>query len=524
MIRILDINAVASLISALFLLSLGTACLLSGRRGREWRILALFNFSLALSSVAALAASLSGDYSKILLAIRLAYFGSVLSVIFAVFYTEIISGTKNEVTFFNKRITSRSYWIIAGTLSVFLLIGLFQSELLVPDFEADSAGDIFLQYGPVGYILIAVISLGVIKISITMIRALTKATGRKDREFLGLNNIAFHLVYLPALILEIVQPRLGVPNHIIVFTAFPIAVTAFYIAIIRFQFARVDELTVGLERQVGERTTALKEAQAQLAQQDKMASLGLLVASVAHEINNPIGAVRSSHGSLIRAIDKLKSGLDAENSRIMRDGTGDALFGIIDKCDGVINEGTERIVDFVRRLRSFISLDKADLQIVDIHTGLDDAIMLIQPRISDRIKIIRRYEEIPPLQCMPRQINQAFLNLLVNAVQAISGRGEIVVSTWSDRETIWISIADTGSGIAAKNLNRIFEPGYTTKEGSEGIGLGLSISHQIIRNHRGRISVDSLPGRGTTVFISLPVYLHTPASGDIKPAELGERI
>ncbi len=252
----------------------------------------------------------------------------------------------------------------------------------------------------------------------------------------------------------------------------------------------------------------LRETQSQLAQSEKMASLGTLVAGIAHEINTPIGAVSSMHDTLFRTLEKLKaiietkfSGDHEEISQLM------ASLKIIDDANKVIRPGTERVINIVRRLRSFARLDEAELKIVDIHEGIEDTLTLIHHELKHDITVHRNYGDIPAISCFPGQLNQVFLNLFINARQAIKGKGEITITTSSDDTKILITITDTGEGITAENLGRVFDPGFTTKGVGIGTGLGLSICYQIIQDHRGEIRVESEVGKGTTFTIFLPTNL-----------------
>jgi len=258
-----------------------------------------------------------------------------------------------------------------------------------------------------------------------------------------------------------------------------------------------------------ERTnTELKNTQSQLVQSEKMASLGTLVAGVAHEINTPIGAISSMHDTSVRAFDKLKKRMDKildektrQNQELLKP------VQIIDDANRVISTGSERVAEIVRRLRSFARLDEAELQEADIHEGLEDTLMLVYHELKQRIEIVKDFAEIPLINCFPRQLNQVFLNVLMNASQAIKGKGTITISTKRLNGTIHISITDTGTGIDEKNLNRIFDPGFTTKGVGVGTGLGLSICYKIIEAHKGKIWATNNPNGGATFTIEIPIDL-----------------
>jgi PAS domain S-box-containing protein len=260
------------------------------------------------------------------------------------------------------------------------------------------------------------------------------------------------------------------------------------------------------ERKAVER--ALQETQAQLIQSDKMASLGQLVAGVAHEINTPIGAVNSMHDTLFRMLKRIKEICEAELAQDHRRFSRlQAAFKIVDDSQHVIESGTKRVIDIITRLRSFARLDEAALKTVDIHQGLEDTLVLIHNEIKHHIDVVKRYGRVPPVSCYPGQLNQVFLNLLINAKQAIlarKDRGTITITTHAQDKNILIAITDDGTGISRQHLSKIFDPGFTTKGVGVGTGLGLSICYQIIQNHRGKIKVESTPGEGTTFTIIIP--------------------
>ncbi len=268
-----------------------------------------------------------------------------------------------------------------------------------------------------------------------------------------------------------------------------------------------------LEQRVAERTAELaranrelRETQAQLVQSEKMASLGLLVAGIAHEINTPVGAIKSTYDTLVRGVEKVRRVLEKEAPpELIRKGALARTFEIMEKSFRVLASATDRVTILVRRLRSFARLDEAELKQVDIHEGLEDTLMLIHHEIKQGIEVVREYGEVPPISCYPGRLNQVFLNLLINARQAIEGEGRIVIRTWHAGGKVHVSIADNGRGIPEAHLSRIFDPGFTTKGVGVGSGLGLSICYRIIKeDHRGEITVESEVGRGTTFTVSIP--------------------
>ena len=256
----------------------------------------------------------------------------------------------------------------------------------------------------------------------------------------------------------------------------------------------------------------LQETQAQLVQSEKMASLGQLVAGIAHEINTPVGAIRSMHDSLSKATARLKDALHTEDARFIEQNRRvKASLKVIDDATEVIESGSGRVAKIVRRLKSFARLDEAELLRADVHEGLDDTLVLLHHELKRNVRVHLDYGEVPPFPCFPSQLNQVFLNLLVNARQAIDGQGEIFVTTRVVDGQAHISIRDTGVGIPPENIAKIFDPGFTTKGVKVGTGLGLSICYRIVKEHRGEIRVDSTVGGG--------LYVHRCASDGPRPAD-----
>ncbi len=262
----------------------------------------------------------------------------------------------------------------------------------------------------------------------------------------------------------------------------------------------------------------LADTRSQLVQSEKMASIGQLAAGIAHEINNPIAFVRANLQSLDRYVPEMLSLLDTAGDRpagLPRSaGAAQAAVQAVDVAflrediPALLTEsieGATRIENIVRDLKNFSHLDQADREKVDLHKGIDTTLNVAAHELKYRIEVIRDYGKLPMVECLPFQINQVFLNLLLNAAQAIEGRGTIRISSGCDDDSVWIRIADTGKGIAPAHLNRIFEPFFTTKPVGIGTGLGLSISYSIVRRHGGNIEVSSEVDKGTTFTVHLPI-------------------
>jgi PAS domain S-box-containing protein len=252
----------------------------------------------------------------------------------------------------------------------------------------------------------------------------------------------------------------------------------------------------------------LKAKQAQLVQSEKMASLGMLVAGIAHEINTPIGAVASAHNTLVRSTGKLKAVLDKEAPGLLEENRRLKLvLKAVDESNQVIQSGTDRVTTIVRRLKSFARLDEAELKTVDIHEGLEDTLTIIHHELKHKVEVARDYGELPAIACFPSQLNQVFLNLFINANQAIEDRGTIRIKTRVRGDRAVVEVRDDGVGMPLDVQKRIFDPGFTTKGVGVGTGLGLSICYQIIQDHHGEIRVESEEGVGTAFTVVLPLNL-----------------
>ena len=219
-----------------------------------------------------------------------------------------------------------------------------------------------------------------------------------------------------------------------------------------------------------------------------MASLGQLVAGVAHEINTPVASIKSNNSILSKFIPKIS---DPEISSILSD---------INEVD---REAIQRISHMVTSLKKFVRLDEAELQEADINKELDLTLDLIRHETKNRIEIEKNYGNIPLIKCYPNMLNQVFTNVLVNACQAIEGSGKIKITTSYTPKTLTVSIKDTGKGIEKSEIDKIFTAGYTTKGVGVGTGLGLAISAKIIEKHKGKIIVNSEVGKGSEFVITI---------------------
>ncbi len=248
---------------------------------------------------------------------------------------------------------------------------------------------------------------------------------------------------------------------------------------------------------------------------DRLATLGMLMAGIAHEINTPLGALASNHDVVKRSLSRLHDILAddvvdphelQEVRKIVR-----ALNGTLRVNDLAV----ERVLALVGSLRRFGGPDRAEVDRVGVVEGIDTALTLLRHRMSTSIEVRQDFDELPPIECFPVEINQLFMNLLLNAVQAIEGDGDgtgvITIRGRRRDDGVLVEVRDTGPGIAPELQERIFEPGFTTREGRVGMGLGLLITQQIVDRHGGSIEVASVPGEGVTFSVFLPFSLPSGA-------------
>ncbi|GBG14659.1 uncharacterized protein NMK_2258 [Novimethylophilus kurashikiensis] len=281
---------------------------------------------------------------------------------------------------------------------------------------------------------------------------------------------------------------------------------------------RVQERTQALEQANTELTGAidnLKSAQSQLVHSEKMASLGQLVAGVAHELNNPIGFIYANFphleeytNDLIQLVEEIrqlpleeaqKDEIEKRLKAIDIDFIKEDILKIIRSG----KSGASRIKEIVSSLRSFSRLDEAELKSVLLEDGINDTLAILHHYLKNRIEVTKDYRLNQPVLCRAGQINQVFMNIIYNAIQAMDGPGRLRIATWQDGEFAAVSVVDTGGGIPPDIMGKIFDPFFTTKKIGEGTGLGLSISYGIVEKHGGRIDVKSEIGKGTEFIIRI---------------------
>ncbi|MFZ2161749.1 MAG: bacteriohemerythrin [Sideroxyarcus sp.] len=263
----------------------------------------------------------------------------------------------------------------------------------------------------------------------------------------------------------------------------------------------------------------LESAHTQLLQSEKMASIGQLAAGVAHEINNPVGFVNSNLGTLGKYISSMFNVIAAYETAEARVGSNTcpevsqakktADFNYLkEDIPSLLKEsqdGLARVTRIVQDLKDFSHVDESNWQQANLEQGMDSTLNVVSNEIKYKADVVKQYAGLPEVECMPSQLNQVFMNLLLNAAQAIEKKGTITVRSGNSGDEVWVEVEDTGKGIPPENLNRIFDPFFTTKPIGKGTGLGLSLSYGIVQKHHGRIEVKSEVGKGSAFRIWLPV-------------------
>ena len=266
----------------------------------------------------------------------------------------------------------------------------------------------------------------------------------------------------------------------------------------------------------------LAEAQGQLLQSEKLSAIGQLAAGVAHEINNPIGFVHANLGSLAEYVEDLlaidRAYTDIENRvteklpgafkqvhALKKELDHDFMLKDLHQLLQESGDGLQRIKTIVQDLKDFSRVGETGWLWADLHQGLESTLNIVRNEIKYKAEVVRDFGNLPPVYCIPSQINQVFMNLLLNAAQAIESHGHITLRTGCDGATAWVEVQDDGCGIAPEQTAHVFEPFYTTKPVGKGTGLGLSLAWGIVQRHHGNLDLTSASGKGSTFRVSLPV-------------------
>ena len=388
---------------------------------------------------------------------------------------------------------------------------------------SDTPKDIWdIEDGPVA-ILLYVLFAGIYSYLLVMVFKSYRMTDNKPQKrfilMLALGTVVWILIGYGAVLFVSHSSALF---QFISYLGIAMMAVFYFVAIVNYQSDKVHELNLNLERKVKDRTQELKQKNSELEDtldklkqmqkqaivQEKMATLGQLVAGLTHEFNTPISAIRSMKNTKSKAVMKLQTALDHSASDTAgKDHEIRNVMEAILKADQLIDQGAERLDEIIKNLKNFVRLDEAEMKMADIHEGLDSVLALIRHDLLTNIEVVREYSEIPPFVCHPGKLNQVFLNLLMNARHAIEDKGRITITTSLRKNMVHVAIRDTGKGIKQDDLKSIFDPGFTTKSSVVRASLGLSICYQIIQEHHGKINVESQPGKGSVFTVIIPMKI-----------------
>jgi signal transduction histidine kinase len=392
------------------------------------------------------------------------------------------------------------YTIILSVILHFRFINKYLINFLNP-----RGTNIPVSFRNPGLLSLLIVGLSLIAfLTILVLKALRESAPGSRKNYLRMIAQGMGIIYISGPTLKVL-PFFGIPGYPYIFLSTSLGTFLFFIAVVRYQLEQIQELNVGLEQKVKERTRHLRAAQAKLVESEKQASLGRLVAGVAHEFNNPIGAVHSSNSTIQTGLKRLEKLVSESEISPPDRSKMDKLISVIEECRQVNNQGAERLADIVQRMKGFVQLDEAALQKVDIHEGLDDTLAMLPYDKIENVSIIREYGDLPNVTCYSARMNQVFYNILINGAEAVTDHGQIRIKTESDGEHVIVRFKDNGIGIKKEDLDKIFEPGFTTRGVGVGTGLGLTIAYQVIQDHQGEIEVESRVGEGTEVRLRIPV-------------------
>ena len=367
------------------------------------------------------------------------------------------------------------------------------------------------------------------KLAVTF-RLFESDRGTQNQDYFSWLLVGFSLVFTLLLVLQFILAKRSIRGMASLavqrandLTAINSELTEEIINRVRYQ----DEL-VNKTREIETANKKLAEAKSQLIQQEKLASLGQLAAGVAHEINNPVGFINSNLSMLSKYSNRLLSLIDSLDDAIKQsdyhqfqlsfeqkkqqykfDSAKKNILPVIEESQ----EGVDRVKKIVHDLKNFSRVDEAEWQWADIHQGIDSTLNIARNEIKYKAEVHLDYGDLPLVECVPSQINQVILNLLVNSAQAMESTGNIYIRTWKEGAQVGIEVKDDGSGIPDTIIDKIFDPFFTTKEVGKGTGLGLSLSYGIVQKHQGTLSVKSQPGVGTEFIILLPIKQQILESG-----------
>ena len=282
-----------------------------------------------------------------------------------------------------------------------------------------------------------------------------------------------------------------------------IAVIGLFLTFINYAARKTVYEAVNLERSNME----IKEQQIKLVMHGKMDALSNLVAGMAHELNNPLGALQSAVDIINRSVGKIidDTNMESTSKEVNQSEIRAKYFKALKESTNVAEIGMERIKDLVDRLKNFVRLDEEEFRFADLHEGIESTLALLKSDIGDSITIVMDYAELPQVFCSPKKINLVFMSLLTNAIQAIEGQGVIRISTNIDSDQVIMTISDNGKGIEKEKLESIFEFGFGLGDSRVKMSSGLAVAYNIVKSHKGELNVESKVGEGSTFTVLLPI-------------------
>ncbi len=516
----MNLYAVPMLISGILCMLLAIVTWLFRRRERINRIFSFFTLALALDAFAFFAWFQFGTLESIHTWMRLTFSAGFIVPAGLILFFLAFTGYDKNLSAKIMGIRVKHFLIVTLTF-IFITALLSQFTDLVNKIPENPQHIWDTPAGPLGILMLPIFALIFLYLFTMAYKSYRKAESLAQQRFILILIIGTSLWILFGYVGALAFPVGSKTWSAISYLGTGIMAVFYFVAIVNFQSDKVHALNIGLEEKVAERTrelseknieledafNQLKEMQKQIIVQEKMASLGQLVAGLTHEFNTPIGAMRSMQSTKSKALKRLEKTLADGHSANSADSREiNKMMKVISDADQLIDEGTGRLHGIIENLKNFVRLDESETVKADIHDGIESVLSLLESDILKGIQVTRNYGVVPEILSQPRKLNQVYLNIIKNAAQATTGKnGRITVTTVLQENSIHISIRDNGKGIEQKDLTAIFEPGFTTKNAIVRARLGLAISLQIVQEHQGSIQVDSEPGKGSVFTIILPV-------------------
>lgn len=518
----LNILFVPMLISGILCTLISIVTWLFRRREKINTVFSFFTLTLAIDSFAFFLWFQFGHVEDIKVWMRFTFTAGFLVPLALIFFFFAFTGYDNRLDEKVLGIQARHFRIFAIVFVIgCMMLAQFTDLLIKASENPQHIGDV--AFGVIGnfmFPLYACIFVYLFSMAFKSYRVTVDVPQKRFILLLAVGTLVWLLFgYVGALIF----PTTNDEWQAITYVGTGLMAVSYFVAIVNYQSDKVYEMNVTLEQKVEDRTLALQEKneeleetldqlqqmQKQVIVQEKMATLGQLVAGLTHEMNTPLGAIRSMNDTKSKAAEKLLATLQTVSpDTVSHDAGIQKVMKVMSQADALIVQGTDRLREIVDNLKNFSRLDEAETMQADIHEGIESVLSLIQHDLLQGIEVVRDYGDVPPILCQPSKLNQLFLNVLKNAGQAMDGQGQVVMTTRLQGDRVQVAIADTGRGIAKEDLDTIFDPVFTTRGAVVRARLGLSICHQIVQEHHGHISVASDLGKGTTVTVVLPLTFH----------------